>query len=221
MVWSILPTPVVHERKSWEERFQDLLKYKEAHGHMRVPQRLVIVKVRIFTWKWILMFHDITISFLYSISYPGLGAFQNDSCGMFQFKSNTIVLTQYYIHVGNWVHAQRVGYHLLKKGETSRLNTPKALKLAEVGFEFVVAPNKRKGSRQNLYNPIPHVARRAAEQAAAAANNNNNDENNVDNEEESSDEDDIYEEEDEREVTIQPQQRAYTSSWYIAGPTYM
>ncbi len=39
MVWSILPSPAVTaERKSWEERFQDLLRYKEEHGHTRVPQ---------------------------------------------------------------------------------------------------------------------------------------------------------------------------------------
>lgn len=111
----------------------------------------------------------------------------------------------------------------MKKGETSRLNTPKALKLAEVGFEFVVAPNKQRGSRQNLYNPIPHIARRAAEQAAATGNNNNDDDNDDDDEEESSEDDDNYEEEEDRAAAIQLQQTSYSSSWYTSstGPTYM
>eukprot|EP00581_Thalassiosira_minuscula_P007900 CAMPEP_0183712704 /NCGR_PEP_ID=MMETSP0737-20130205/7773_1 /TAXON_ID=385413 /ORGANISM="Thalassiosira miniscula, Strain CCMP1093" /LENGTH=857 /DNA_ID=CAMNT_0025941373 /DNA_START=59 /DNA_END=2629 /DNA_ORIENTATION=- len=33
-------TPVVTEKKTWEERFEDLLAYKEEHGHTQVPQRL-------------------------------------------------------------------------------------------------------------------------------------------------------------------------------------
>lgn len=27
------------ERVSWDERFQELIKYKEEHGHMRVPRK--------------------------------------------------------------------------------------------------------------------------------------------------------------------------------------
>ena len=124
MIWSVLPTPVVTERKTWDERFQDLLQYKEENGHMRVPQ-----------------------------SWPGLG---------------------------NWVHSQRVGYQLMKKGRESRLSTEKALKLAEVGFEFVVAPRKQRASRQNLYNPHPHLARRAAE---AVENNSESSEEEEDDDE--------------------------------------
>jgi hypothetical protein len=128
MVWSILPTPVVTERKTWDERFEDLLEYKEEHGHMRVPQ-----------------------------SWPGLG---------------------------NWVHSQRVGYQLMKKGRDSRLTTEKALKLAEAGFEFVVAPRKQRASRQNLYDPHPHLARRAAEEALEKSDSSEEEEEGEEEEEE-------------------------------------
>ncbi len=99
----------------------------------------------------------------------------------------------------------------MKKGQqTTRLSTEKALRLAEVGFEFVVAPNKQRPSRQNLYNPIPHLTRRAAEETA----------NDDDEEESSEEEENDDEQEEERGVASQPQTNSYLS-WYTGGANYM
>ncbi len=165
MVWSILPTPVITvERKSWDQRFEDLLEYKEEHGHTRVPQ-----------------------------SYPGLG---------------------------NWVHSQRVGYHLMKKGRETHLTTEKAVKLAEAGFEFVVAPRKQRTSRQNLYNPHPHLARRAAEAAESKQDSDEEEEEAEEEKEEEDDDEDVTEEEVEEAISSRAEWRPTTYNGFLPRNTY-
>jgi len=139
MVWQILPTPKVSEKKTWNQRFEDLLAYKEEHGHMRVPQSV--------------------------------------------------------LGLGSWVHRQRVDYQLMKKGRKSPMNTEKALRLTEGGFEFIVNPKKQRDRPVNLYDPHPHVARKAAE----GENNDDND----DEEGDEMDEDEEVEGEDEVEEELQ------------------
>ena len=172
MVWSILATPAKSaERKTWEERFEDLLQYKEEHGTTRVPQ-----------------------------SYPGLG---------------------------NWVHSQRVGYHLMKKGRETHLTAEKAVKLAEAGFAFVVAPRKKKVPQRDLYNPHPHLARRAAEasknnQNLSAEHNEENEDNEDDDGDDDAEEEDVTEEEIEEAIAARVQWRPTTNypHGYLPRPSY-
>ncbi len=96
----------------------------------------------------------------------------------------------------------------MKKGKSERLSTEKAIKLAEAGFEFTVAPNKKRPSRQNLYNPWPHLARRAAE--AEDTENNNDDGSN-----ESINDDENDEEDEEKQESTQEQQDTYIPSFLL------
>lgn len=61
--------------------------------------------------------------------------------------------------MGNWVHHNRIQYQLLKKGRKSQITTEKALKLAEVGFEFTLTCGKSNSSHRELYDPHPHFTR--------------------------------------------------------------
>jgi len=104
MVWSVIKTPPKEEqaeRKPWADRFQELLEFNNANGHLIVPQ-----------------------------VYPGLG---------------------------QWVHAQRVNYKLMKQGRKSAMTPAQAMQLHAVGFPFEVMPRKKRSIRQSLGNPFPHL----------------------------------------------------------------
>ncbi len=58
-----------------------------------------------------------------------------------------------YPGLGDWVRRQRKGYKLMKVGRSNIFTTEKALKLAEIGFEFIVRPGRVKSRCRDLYNP--------------------------------------------------------------------
>jgi len=83
---------------------------------------------------------------LFNVSISSHLPSHSNTISRYKEENGDTVVPQNSGRLGQWVHAQRVHYKKLKKGEQSQMTAEKALKLSEIGFCFD-AGDRFRGSR--------------------------------------------------------------------------
>jgi len=156
--------PSSKKRIPWEERMRQLREYKQSHGHLRVPTTHPVLgsfvsQTRLSYHKYINgetakgtmnedRLRDLTeIGFVFSVvqkktdrnkgTIPWEERF-NDLLRYKEAHGNLNVKQNDPSGLGHWVHTLRKNYKLLKEGKSGgSLTTERALRLNDIGFEFV------------------------------------------------------------------------------------
>jgi hypothetical protein len=155
---------------TWEERMEQLQKYKEEHGHVRVPKSHselgVFVNRQRYEWsKWqdgrpstmteerIKDLQQLNFVFcagrkMAHVDYKNKKSWDERYDDLLRFKEEYghAVVPQSYPGLGEWVHTQRMYYKKLKKtGKKTPLTSERVMKLADIGFVFDAT--KRRGTQ--------------------------------------------------------------------------
>ena len=154
---------------TWEERMQQLQKYKVEHGHVRVPKSHselgVFVNRQRYEWsKWqdgrpstmteerIKDLQKLNFVFcagrkMAHVDYKNKKTWNERYDDLLRFKEEHghAVVPQSYPGLGEWVHTQRMYYKKMKTGKKTPLTSERVMKLADVGFVFDAT--KRRGTQ--------------------------------------------------------------------------
>ncbi|GFH57565.1 hypothetical protein CTEN210_14041 [Chaetoceros tenuissimus] len=173
--------------RTWEERFNELKRFKEQFGHCKVP-RLFSQPSYEGLGKWVAdqrmkrnymlkgkksnMTEEraarlTEIGMIWSVfklppkeERVERKPWQHRFESLLEFKAKHghTTVPQAFPVLGQWCHSQRVNYKLLKQGRKSAMTQEQASKLLEIGFTFEVMPRKNKKEvTQSLGNPYPHL----------------------------------------------------------------
>ena len=154
---------------TWDERMEQLRKYKEEHGHVRVPKSHselgVFVNRQRYEWsKWqdgrpstmteerIRDLQNLNFVFcagrkMAHVDYKNKKTWDERYDDLLRFKEEHghAVVPQSYPGLGEWVHTQRMYYKKLKTGKKTPLTSERVMKLADIGFVFDAT--KRRGTQ--------------------------------------------------------------------------
>ncbi len=156
---------------SWEQRIDQLKKYRQKHGHTRVPksdpQLGVFVNRQRYEYSKYKSNRPSTMTeerlrdlqaldFVFvagkkmdHVDFRNKKSWEQRFEELLQFRDSYghVVVPQSYPGLGEWVHSQRLYYKKLKAGKKSPLTNERLLKLADVGFVFDAT--KRRGNHIN------------------------------------------------------------------------
>lgn len=167
--------------RTWEERYDELVEFKEKFGHCKVPRlynglgkwvadqrqkysKLIQGKKTNMTQEKAQKLTDLRMIWVVfklppkeerAERKPWAERFQELLA--FQSEHGHTVVPQHFPVLGHWVHTQRVHYKLMKQGRKSLMTPEQAFQLADIGFTFEVMPRKKNTVRQSLGNPYPHL----------------------------------------------------------------
>jgi len=167
--------------KTWEERYDELIEFKDKFGHCKVPRlynglgkwvadqrqkysKLMQGKKTNMTQEKAQKLTDLGMIWVVfklppkeerAERKPWAERFQELLA--FQNEHGHTVVPQHFPVLGHWVHTQRVHYKLMKQGRKSLMTPEQAFQLADIGFTFEVMPRKKSAIRQSLGNPYPHL----------------------------------------------------------------
>ncbi len=156
---------------TWEERMEQLKRYKEIHGHVRVPKSdpdlgVFVNRQRYEYSKYqnnrpstmnearLKDLQDLDFVFVAGkkmdhIDYKNKKTWEERYNELLQFRdaNGHAIVPQSHPGLGEWVHSQRLYYKKLKAGKKSPLTNERVLKLADAGFVFDAT--KRRGNHMN------------------------------------------------------------------------
>lgn len=163
---------------TWEQRIEQLTKYKEENGHTRVPKSDPLLGVFVNRQRYeyskfktnrpstmnearladleALDFVFVAGKKMDHVDFKNKKSWEQRFQELVQFRETYghSVVPQSFPGLGEWVHSQRLYYKKLKAGKKSPLTNERLLKLADVGFVFDAT--KRRG---NHINEIPATAK--------------------------------------------------------------
>jgi len=164
----------------WEDRMDQLLIFKEKHGHLRVPvtdpdigefvARQRVEYAKLMSGKPSGMTQDraealSVLGFVFQVGKRRTTemktvrkTWEERYQELMHFKDlhgHTLV-PQSNSTLGEWVHKQRKNYKLLKNGKACPLTTERALKLADIGFIFD-ASGYRRGRKEPVITQMSNV----------------------------------------------------------------
>jgi len=163
---------------TWEQRIDQLRKYKEKHGHTRVPKSDPTLGVFVNRQRYEYSkyksnrpstMNESRLRDLEELDFVFVAGKKMDHVDFKNKKSweqrydellgfretyGHAVVPQSFPGLGEWVHSQRLYYKKLKAGKKSPLTQDRVLKLADVGFVFDAT--KRRG---NHVNDIPATSK--------------------------------------------------------------
>mmetsp|Transcript_33033 Transcript_33033/g.48504 ORF Transcript_33033/g.48504 Transcript_33033/m.48504 type:complete len:419 (+) Transcript_33033:2131-3387(+) len=166
---------------TFEERLEQLKRYREDHGHIVVPRFAKGYGQGLGKWvqqqrvKYKLNkkgnYTTLTperqqkleeIGMVWSILKPAQHRAERQPWDIryeqfleFKRENGHTIVPQHYPELGNWVNQQRVHYKLMKQGRESLMTPEKALKLADAGFVFQVKGRKNKTPLDEYPQPQP------------------------------------------------------------------
>jgi hypothetical protein len=156
---------------TWEQRIEQLKKYREKHNHTRVPksdpQLGVFVNRQRYEYSKYKSNRPSTMNearlkdlqaldFVFvagkkmdHVDFKNKKSWEERFDELMQFRDTYghAVVPQSFPGLGEWVHSQRLYYKKLKAGKKSPLTNDRLLKLADVGFVFDAT--KRRGNHVN------------------------------------------------------------------------
>lgn len=162
---------------SWAERMEQLRKYKQEHGHVKVPKShpelgVFVNRQRYEYSKWVdgrpssmtekrhkdlqeLDFVFVAGKKMNQASVKNKKTWDERYSELLHYRQlyGHTVVPQSFPGLGEWVHTQRNYYKKMKEGKKSPLTPDRLLKLADVGFVFDAT--KRRGAHisedQNIH----------------------------------------------------------------------
>ncbi len=163
---------------TWEQRIDQLKKYKDENGHTRVPKSDPLLGVFVNRQRYeyskfksnrpstmnesrlrdleALDFVFVAGKKMDHVDFKNKKSWEERFEELLRFRETYghAVVPQSFPGLGEWVHSQRLYYKKLKAGKKSPLTNERLLKLADVGFVFDAT--KRRG---NHVNDIPPTAK--------------------------------------------------------------